>query len=62
MALDVLLKTELGSTGKLISFEKVTHGVSDAMVIRISPLIDTTNRIQPIFMCINASSMGSYRY
>ena len=49
MALDVLLKTELGSTGKLISFEKVTHLVSDAMVIRISPLIEAINRIQPHF-------------
>ena len=49
MALNVLLKTELGITDKLISFEKVTHGVSDAMVIRISPLIDAINRIQPHF-------------
>ena len=35
MALNVLLKTELGITEKLIYFKKVHHGVSDAMVIYI---------------------------
>ena len=48
MALNFL---ELGITGKLISFEEVLHGVSDALVVRISRLIDTIKQYSNPFSC-----------